>query len=279
MKTTCERCSEVFASKYNLLKHFGRKFICTPIDIEHDIDIKILINKIKLQKPKTIYDCQVCNKSFATKQSLKRHCTKCKDNNIDVTYFKEKTDMEKELDECKAKIKSLEDKLNTNIIQNNNNTNNNIQINKNVQIVLQNFGNENLNHLTNQFLDTCLLGLNTGMKNLLKEIHFNPNVPENHNIRCLSKKQNTLEHYSDGTWHPCDKNNTLDTMIRNGYRILFRHFSNNPLEPDTKDQQQRIEYINDYLTTIMRKEGNSYYELRRDLYMLILDGNFYIIGK
>ena len=275
---TCERCFEVFASKQNLHKHLTRKFLCTPLDTNHNIDVSILKNKLRY-KNKTKFICQICENSFATKQSLDRHIFKCNES-------KQHSNIEKELEQCKEHIKSLEDKLNATISQNDTrymqtieNNINTIQITNNFQILLNNFGNEKTDHLTNQFLDTCLLGLKTGMKNLLREIHFNPNVPENHNVRSLSKKQNTLEFFSDGSWHPCDKNNTLDQMIRNGYKILFKHFLNNHIDTNSQEQQQRNEHINEYLTNLLRKEGNSYYELRRDLYMLILDGNFYIIGK
>ena len=110
----CERCSDVFVTKQNLLKHLHRKFICTPIDSEHDIDTQNLITKIT-QKPKTLFICSTCDKSFSTKHNLKRHMLKCYSNIFD-------------------------------------------------------FGNEKIDHITNQFLDKYLFSFNTGIENLIHEI-------------------------------------------------------------------------------------------------------------
>jgi hypothetical protein len=113
----------------------------------------------------------------------------------------------------------------------------------------------------------------------MKEIHFNPQVPENHNIRVYSRKRKILEKYTDCGWHVCDQNNTLDEMIRRGYRILFKHLAclNEQYMVEKSDDDDdkiiiRNENANNYLTKLIRKE-NIYFELRRDLYMMILDGS------
>ena len=282
----CKRCNVKFNAKHHLLNHLKRKFKCKPIDLDHDLPVDGLIEEMN-KKEKCKYTCEKCSKQFTTKQNLKRHndCN-CK-NNINAIVNLKNTNIDSiKYDFLKNYVQEIENRLkevetnSSKILTSIDGSNNNINIQNNIlHIQLQNFGNEKTEHLTSQFLDKCLLECNSGVTNLLREIHFNPNIPENHNIRSLSKKQNTLEMFSDGVWHACDKNNTLDKMIRNGYKILFQHFANTHLDNDTEEQQQRNEYINEYLTKIMRKEGNIYYELRRDLYMLILDGNFYILGR
>jgi len=185
----------------------------------------------------------------------------CKESKSEIDVLNNK------LKELELKLASLENHNNTHIV-------NNIQ-NQNIQINIASFGEEKTNHLSVEFLDKCLLGLNNGMKTLMKEIHFNPNVPENHNIRVLSKKQNLLEKYCDGEWHPCDKNNTLDEMIKNGYKILYSHFLRQKIDHDLELIEPTI---NDYFIKL-RSKDNIYYELRRDLYIMILDDTFYVLGK
>lgn len=274
----CKRCDTEFSAKHHLIKHLSRKIVCIPIHESNDVDILILIEELN-KKPKTKFKCVKCLKYFSTKQNLQRHLDNvCKHNYDVLEEFNNVNDFQSYVNKIETRLNNLEtqSKFTSQIFLNNNiNIQNNI-----VNIKINNFGEEQLEHLTTQFLDKCLLEYKSGVTKLLKEIHFNPNIPENHNIRPLSKKQNTLELFSDGVWHPCDKNNTLDKMIRNGYKILFRHFLNTRIDNNiTEEEEQRNEYINEYLTKIMRKEGNIYYELRRDLYMLILDGEFYIIGK
>jgi hypothetical protein len=143
----------------------------------------------------------------------------------------------------------------------------------NIQINLNNYGEESLQHLSIEFLNDCMKRLNTGMKNLVKQIHFNPEIPENHNIRILSKKQNLLETFRDGNWHPCDKNSTLDEMIKKGYKILFQHFINNHDETSHELSEQ----IRNYFVNLMNKEPSVYYDLRRELYVMVMDNTLYVL--
>lgn len=275
---TCPRCNKTLSSKQNLLKHLIKKRVCEPYSIESNIDTHSLIKELQEENNKNV-KCEHCNKQFSSIYNLKRHQKEsCRINHISI--IKDKT---KNIEEYKTRIEHLEERIkileykncNTNI--NSGIISGNTQNNINIQI--HNFGQEDISHLSETFLSDCLLNCNGGVTNLIKNIHFNPDFPENHNIRSLSKKQNMLETYSDGAWHPCDKNNTLDKMIKNGYKILFRHFSKSRLSLKNEEEQQRNEFINEYLLKLMQKDGNIYYELRRDLYMLILDGDFYIIGK
>lgn len=286
----CKRCNSTFNAKHHLISHLERKLVCQPIDNEHNFTIDALLKEL-IKVHNKIHVCDLCQKKFTTKSNLQRHKIQTCNTKYNINIADENSNNELKMTilECQKHIKQLEERL---IMIENNKSDNNIN-NQNINgdnnvihiqnntftIQLQNFGEESIQHLTNPFLDKCLETCNSGVTNLLREIHFNPMIPENHNIRSLSKKQNTLECYLNGAWHPCDKNNTLDKMIKNGYKILFRYFANNRLNTDSEEEQQKNKYINDYLTKLMRKEGNNYYELRRDLYMLILDGDFYIVGK
>ena len=275
---TCPRCDKTLSSKQNLQRHLERKIKCTPVSKESDISTTDLVQELQ-EDPKKTFKCEHCSKGFSSIYNLKRHHSdNCKENKKPILRKDENIeDYKSKIEYLEKRIQLLESKESTSSIHmiNSNNNSGNTQNNINIQ----NFGQENVSHLTESFLNECLLNCNNGVTNLLKNIHFNPKIPENHNIRSLSKKQNTLELYSDGAWHPCDKNNTLDRMIKNGYKILFRHFSNNKNYARNEEEHQRNEYINEYLFKLMQKDGNIYYELRRDLYMLILDGDFYIIGK
>lgn len=267
---TCKRCNHISKTKQALEKHLMRKKVCQAKDNQSDFDPIILLKDLrKVVEYKS--QCTICSKEFSCERSLRRHLNICRPSFDNIKTIQEQNEriskLEKQLEEIQNKNPIILSQTN-------------IQNTQNISIQVHNFGEESLAHLTNDFLDKCLFSYNSGLKTLMKEIHFNPDKPENQNIRCLSKKNNILETFSNGAWHPCDKNNTLDLMIKNGYRILFRHFANNHIPfSSNQEESQRHQYINEYFTKIMRKEGSIYYELRRDLYMLILDGDFYIIGK
>jgi hypothetical protein len=130
-----------------------------------------------------------------------------------------------------------------------------------------NFGSESLDHLPHEFLTFCVMSCNKGIRNLLQEIHYNQDVQENNNIRISSVKRKLLEKFVDGRWVVCDQNNTLDEMIKNGYRILFKHLAQ--LNASDEEAIMRNETANSYLMKLVRKE-NVYFDLRRDIYTMIL---------
>lgn len=267
----CKRCGKEFASKQSLQRHLLKETECPALAA---FSRETLLSELNQKKTKeSLYNCKKCGKVFNTRQSKYKHetyhCSNEATNSVLIERVKTLEERVRRF-EITSSIASSSTTQNYNI---ENLTNNSITIN------LNNFGQKSLHHINEQFLTTCLFSCNAGIRNLMKEIHFNPDIPQNHNIRLLSKKQNTLEKFSDGSWHPCDKNNTLDDMIRKGYRILFRHLDNQPTENCDEDTLRRNEYVNNYLSKIMRRDSNIYYELRRDLYMMILDGDLYIIGR
>lgn len=287
MKYTCKRCGYDASQLSNLKKHLSRKEPCEALFCNDSCED--ILNSLPGKKMDVrTYVCETCGKEYKDASGLHYHKKKSscvqKPSIENDSQFKILKD---ELDELKTLMRDIKISLNTNTCPSINiNQNASTFINTINTININNFGNERIDYITKEFLDDCLRRSNNGMKNLFKEIHFNVNVPENHNIRVLSKKQNILEKYIDGTWHPCDKNNTLDEMIKKGYRILFQHLQQstyndtNISDIDIIDEAAQInQYINNYLIQIMRKDSNIYYELRRDLYMMILDGTLYILGK
>lgn len=116
--------------------------------------------------------------------------------------------------------------------------------------------------------------LKNGVTDLVKNIHFTPEVPENHNIKLMSKKQSLLQTFNNGAWHPCDKNNTIDGLIRKGYRILFQHIATS----ENEKVQELSQTIQNYLVSLMNRDGTSYYDLRRESYIMILDNTLIVMG-
>lgn len=62
-------------------------------------------------------------------------------------------------------------------------------------------------------------------------------------------------------------------MIKKGYKILFQHFINNPDETSHELSEQ----IRSYFVNLMNKEPSVYYDLRRELYVMIMDNTLYVL--
>jgi hypothetical protein len=303
----CKRCLHKASTKSNLLSHLRNKKICkvnadggTAVDItEH---IKELLTPDPTPKK---YACQHCNRQFNTRQSKSRHLSTCKakadtqvskSNEVNVKnvdgdnhqVMNVDNQKEKQIEDLTQRVALLEELLKSKNIVNNNigYVNNNsgtsyTQININVSPSTQvnNFGEEDLSHLSDDFLSYCLMNPKKGMTNLIQNIHYNKDLPENHNLRFKSDKKNLFEKFVDSEWRLCDASNTLDELIKKGYRILNAHytdfFMNDMSLMDDEMKQvmmERFRFLGDTKCT-------DYYDVKRNLRVLIKDRTMYLLAS
>lgn len=191
-------------------------------------NIDIEIPKVDIELPnvdtdafnatQTRFPCSTCYKVYETKSGLSRHvcegishpnqCPKCK------KVLSSASTKSRHVRNCTAvtnQVPATSSTTVTNIqsqtnIQGNNtniNTQNNIQnIQQNIQLQTINvrpFGQEDVAHITNSFKDARLKEYNgRGIFNFIKDVHFNPMLPQNHNVRKFDK--NYCNVYDDGEW-------------------------------------------------------------------------------
>ena len=164
------------------------------------------------------YYCEFCLELFNTKPSKRRHeLHYCKENN----NFKNKL-----LNEQHKQIKKLEKTVDKLIDKAGNTTINNIKSTQNQQqnIKLNNYGSEDLSHITD-FFKTNLLGLPHGMiPKMIEAVHFNSDKPENKNILLPNKKDNKMKVFSGDKWVYKDKTETIDDLMDGKYFIMDTHY-------------------------------------------------------
>ncbi len=308
MEFICPRCGYEASTKGNLVRHLKSKKQC--IASLSNIDRNDIIEQVmhKERKGDSIV-CLWCNKTVC-KSHLARHRQNCKakpasstttiqqnntenttivNNNerhelnttastsniiteVDIATLTERITQAvlKELQVSSSVINSNTTFNNTFIITNANNiTNNNITMN--------NFGQEDTSYLTREFLSYCLFNPKKGMSSLIENIHYNKDYPENHNIRCKSLKQNIFEKYVDAEWRACDASNTLDELIRKGYRILnshyMEHYMNDPDIVDNECKQRALEKFRFLGDTT----SQDYHAIKRELRLLVKDRTVYLL--
>jgi len=79
-----------------------------------------------------------------------------------------------------------------------NNTNSNNTINNTIHI--NNYGEENLEMLTDEFKEKCVTRPFYAILEIIKKIHFNDDYPENKNMRLVNKRDNKIQVLDDGKW-------------------------------------------------------------------------------
>ena len=171
------------------------------------------IQKITKNAKKQFF-CEKCNKNFGRKDSLKRHQQRyCKnaekitaieiqENNSDTEKLKEK--IKKEL------LNEMENFVSNGKI---NNMNNFANCNNTYTININNYGEENLEMLKGKIQYDILQMPFTAIPQMISNIHFNKNYPENNNIRILNKRDNKIEIRENNRWKYVNKENALINLI------------------------------------------------------------------
>jgi len=277
-KYKCLRCGYIASQKSNLKNHLKRKNICSPIlediSIEHicfiyDFEIHDLQQvKPAFEQEKPAFEeittafeqvkpafskstgniCEYCKKIFTRKYGLNCHLKICK--------IKKESDKKKEKDSqqlclMKNEIETLKEKLDkttTMITTNNNNTinktlNNNSNNTQNINIHINNLGEENIKHIDYNYYNNILKGIYGAVPKLVEKIHFDKEHPENQNIKLTNKKEPYIKIRKNNKWKLANrKTEVLDLidskcfLLRQKYEKLLK--KNHNL---TEEQQDKID--------------------------------------
>ena len=165
------------------------------------------------------YYCEFCFELFTTFANKRRH---------ELHRCKENTNINKLMNEKNKQIKKMEKTIDKLIDKAGNTTINNMQSTQSTHnqqnIKLNNYGSEDLSHITD-FFKTNLLGLPHGMiPKMIEAVHFNSDKPENKNILLPNKKDNKVKIFSGDKWVYKNKTETIDDLIDGKYFIMDTHY-------------------------------------------------------
>lgn len=236
MEYTCERCGTNFTQLYNLKRHLNKKQTCSD-NLQCNKSVKDIIEALNLHRDDFKYTCKHCQKKFACRQNLHQHKS-C----------------------CHMRPQTINN--NTNIYNNNttNNINNNINNNVTIQLVLNNFGSEDLSHILkdHSFLDQCIKSITTAIPTIVAKIHYDPNKPENNNVQLKSSKRKAVMVYQDGAWVEKHMNEVVPSMAKKSGKILYNHLVQQ--EVDSSDDEARDSLLNkqQYIGDVMTRTKPAY---------------------
>lgn len=261
----CNRCGYNTYHKSNFVNHINRKFICKPkisdVDIceickiydinyiDHKISTKSPQNHHKNKKKSTKYPqnhhknentseplpkkieqkhcitnmCIYCKKVLARIDSLNRHYKSCK--------VKKKLDLLELHDNIKIPKDNPTNITNITNITHHTTVNNNIIIN--------NFGNENISYFNENELTKFVKTVPPGLINFIEQIHFNPHHPENNNLKITNKKLPFVQVRKNDKWQYQDKNETINKILSVNFIRLDKHFLS-VLDEEISDKDKKI---------------------------------------
>ena len=274
----CPRCGYDTEKTSNFKKHVYLKKLCEPT--LSNATIEDLQKELFKHKQDNTFECIICNKKFSSKITLTTHQkTQHKDNNS-ITIIN-----------------------NSNITNNNtnsNNTNSNNIISNNTNITNNNITNNitnNINQITNIFLheDKSYISKELYMKyaknaiqgngviDMIKNIRFNPEHPENMNVRVHRLKNKTLYVFKNNRWEICDANWTLEEMILDGAKILRQEILLDIDEDKFEDPDgfefRLLYWINQIISKSSKEDIKLYNVLSKRLYAVILNNNLLLMEQ
>ena len=220
------------------------------------------------EKPKISkeYVCPYCSMVFSRKTNLTRHMFKSCNDNIDLVNYKYLYEMEKKDKEDKMKeFQKEKDNLYKQIeklLEKVGDTNNFTQ-----NIVLNNYGNEDLTHITKAFKNSLLKGPYTMIPKFIEAVHFSKKCPENKNICLPNKNKPYLKIFHDGTWKYKDKKEGIQELIDINYTRLDNEYSDGEISLD-KDQDKR--YLI-FKSKVNSEEEGTLKKIEKDIELVLLN--------
>jgi len=158
------------------------------------------------------YKCMYCCTFFKTYANKRRHeLHRCNQN------------INKLLNEKNKQIKKLEKTVDKLIDKAGNTTITHIKNNQN-NIKLNNYGSEDLSHISELFKTNLLLQPHGMIPKMIEAVHFNENKPENKNIVYPNKNENKIKIFSGDKWVYKNKNETLNELMDGKYFIMDAHY-------------------------------------------------------
>ena len=217
----CPRCNYMTNKLSHLKNHLERKFICKPIYT--DISVKEICEEYKLDLGKNNHSdslidhsnqniCNFCNKKLSSKSNLRRHLKTCKKNTSSI-----------KINELENKIKTIENNICVNITNNSNNYN----YHQTNNIIINNYGSENLSYLTPEKMIKLISPPYSSIKKLNSLIHLNDDHPENHNLVITNLNGKYLHIRKNEKWIKCFKKDILPSIVLNSYDKLDDFFVEN----------------------------------------------------
>ena len=293
----CDNCNYNTIIKTHYTKHLNTKKHFNKID---KLDGKLLKMMEKTEKDceKTEKDCEktysknknkikckYCNKTFTRQNNLTIHIkNSCKNNvereEIENKYKKELENKEKQLENKEKELENKEKELELKYKEEIEKLHQKIEflmeqkqgpttiINIDKQINLNNYGSEDLSHITTGFKDNLLKVPFIAIPKMIEEVHFSNKKPENKNIKIQNKKEKYVKVYQDEKWIYKDRKATITNLVDDKYSLIDNHYEKTKDTPKPKHVEKQFEKFKE-----LYNEGDKdlHNEIRVDCELVLLN--------
>lgn len=235
------------------------------------------------------YKCPNCKKVFGKKNHLDNHLKRKKpcekvDNTVLNKYellikkIEELQEDNKKLREEISEIKTIAKKSTKTVVSGNGKLIEGDDKSKNLIVInINKFGEENQKMFTPAITKKILDRGYMSIPEFVKTLHYDKNVPENHNIYIPNwRDKNNALAYDGETWNLKDKNDILDDLKDKGITFIQKKY--NDLDKNNKKDAIIIAKIDRFMSSFNDGEKDKMDELDKDI-MLVLYNNRKITEK
>lgn len=224
---TCHRCGYVGKTRQALMRHLEKKNICRPLVSNKTVED--VIKSYEKEYCLTAVHCEWCNKKFNFKSNLHTHKKTCKENpQHSIEQTSSSTTVSKsDFEELKQMVKQLLEQRSEQHITYNTTNVQNIQTQNNIQINVNAVGKESLDHLLENKDRLVTILKSKDLVELVRLINFNADVPENHNVKRITKSRDYYKNQylaavqEDGKWRNVEKEVALRAIINKGFNAMM----------------------------------------------------------
>ena len=173
-------------------------------------------------------NCSYCSKKLSNYKNKWRHEQKCKkkkksQEELLKNLLEEKDNLIKKMFTENKKMFTENTKLTKQLIKLTERSGNNISnntINSHNKIIINAYGSENLEYISNKLLKKLVNKPGTAIPNLLKIIHFNDKYPENKNIKVTNIHDPYIKVHNGDDWKLKNKGDIIEDIIITKREIL-----------------------------------------------------------
>lgn len=244
----CQRCGYKTFNKSYFKKHLTRKNICKAKLKEitrSELLIKHGFNELTQSKPKVsqksakskpkvshpvsqngLLKCKFCGKIYKHKQSKWKHEQKCKakinknENDKLKKLLSQKDNLINQIIQDNKEKNDIINQLIIELSKNSKTVNNTNSHNKTLNIIINNYGEENIDYITEKTIKKLIDKPGSAIQKLLKLIHFNEKYPENQNLKITNIHDPYIHIYDNGDWKIKKKGKVIDDIITNKFELI-----------------------------------------------------------
>ena len=143
----------------------------------------------------------------------------------------------------------------------------------NCNIVLNNYGQEDISHISDSMKMNLIKLPYDSVQKMIEQVHFNKKKPENKNIAITNKKEKMIKIYKNNKWAYRDRGEIIDDLIQINYNRLDDYY-----ETEAKDKLSTMhnKRYQKYQHKMDTDEIELIKTIKKDIEMIILSANLQI---